>query len=246
MSDRRKNPNAADPDQPLALSVINGEPTVRDVDLGERLGMARPTNIRRVIEKSRAELEGYGMLHAASATSGMPNGGTKSVTEYHLTEPQALLVCIKSAAPRAPEVRRLVIEAFMAWRRGYGRADAVTLGVDDLKRLIREALEAERLASPQHVAIGFVSALDVAIKHKVPQKGRRAIVWSISARLRRHSAAFGYPVRTSAETGRYLFAQEAVDDWLLKGGFEVIHRAMSKVAGQGVLVFTGGKQPGRQ
>ena len=231
----------------LALHTIDGEPVVRDVDLAERLGMARPTNIRGVVEKNRTELEGYGPLHTASAMVEIGSGAKRETIEYRLNEPQALLVCIKSSAPRAPEARREVIEVFMAWRRGllsHVQPDAVSVRIGDLKQMIREAVEAERLASPQNVAIGYVSALDVAIRQKVPQKGRRGIVLLISARLRKFCAQNGYPVRLSAESGKYLFPQEAVDDWLLQDGFLVIRRHLSKLEGQGVFhLVNGGRKP---
>jgi hypothetical protein len=61
------------------------------VDIGERLGMARPTNIRRVIDRNRTEIEAFGSL-AHSVPNLGPAGGRPSV-EYHLTEEQALCVC---------------------------------------------------------------------------------------------------------------------------------------------------------
>lgn len=102
----------------FALVEIGGEPRVRDIEIGERLGMVRPTNIRQVIEANRAEIEGFGMLHAAHATSPMPNGGSKKVLEFHLNEEQALCVSTLSNAPRAPEVRAMLIRTFTAFRRG--------------------------------------------------------------------------------------------------------------------------------
>ncbi|MDY0242185.1 MAG: hypothetical protein RBR34_08410 [Rhodospirillaceae bacterium] len=37
-------------------TTINHEPRIKDVRIGERLGMARPTNIRQTIEANMAEL----------------------------------------------------------------------------------------------------------------------------------------------------------------------------------------------
>ena len=108
----------------LVLHDVDGEPRIRDVDLGERLGMARPTNIRGVIEKNRAELEAYGPLHTTRAMVEIGSGAQRETTAYDLNEPQSVLVCMKSAAPRAPEVRREVIEVFMAWRCGRCRLPA--------------------------------------------------------------------------------------------------------------------------
>jgi hypothetical protein len=38
----------------LGLHILDAQPRVLDTDVGERLGMARPTNIGGVIEASRA------------------------------------------------------------------------------------------------------------------------------------------------------------------------------------------------
>lgn len=100
------------------LSVLAAEPLIRDVVLGQRLGMAKPTNIRGVIEANRAELEGYGTLHAARAMITAGKGAQRHATEFHLNEPQALLICMLSRTERAADVRRELICVFMTWRRG--------------------------------------------------------------------------------------------------------------------------------
>ena len=107
-----------------ALTIVDlqtntsDEPRVLDVRLGEALGMVRPGIIRASIEANRREIEGLGTLHAARATSAMPNGGSKVITQYYLNEAQALLLCMFARTSRAVEVRRQVIEVFMAWRHG--------------------------------------------------------------------------------------------------------------------------------
>jgi hypothetical protein len=100
------------------LSVIAGEPRVRDVDLGARLGMAQPLNIRPLIRKNRAELERYGRFHAARESIQMGPRGRRDVEVFHLNEGQALLMVMFSRTERAADVRQELIEVFMAWRRG--------------------------------------------------------------------------------------------------------------------------------
>lgn len=100
--------------------------TVRDTDLGERLGMSRPADIRRTIEANRQELEGYGHLHVERANSGRT--GSRLSTAYNLNEAQALLLCAFSRAPKAAEVRRELIMGFMAQRR---QANAAPIGVEN-------------------------------------------------------------------------------------------------------------------
>lgn len=96
---------------------VNCEPRVLDTVLGTHLGMARPTNIRSLIETSRGELEGFGSLHAARAMVAIGSGAKRGVNAYYLTEGQALCICALSRAPKAPQVRRMLIEAFMELRR---------------------------------------------------------------------------------------------------------------------------------
>lgn len=98
------------------LQVLAEEPRVRDVDLAERLGFRRPRKVRELIQRSLSELQRYGVCPTVGRTSG-PRGG-RPTQEYLLNEPQALLVCIKSDAPAAADVRQQLIDVFMAWRHG--------------------------------------------------------------------------------------------------------------------------------
>ncbi|WP_146203798.1 hypothetical protein [Azospirillum sp. TSO5] len=63
------------------VAAVEGEPRVLDTELAAALGMARPTNIRNVIELNNAELEGFGhvaltpcnvTMHDPSAWSALP------------------------------------------------------------------------------------------------------------------------------------------------------------------------------
>ena len=98
------------------LHVVHDEPRVRDVDIGLRLEFDRPRDIRKLIERHSTELLSYGEVCATVARTS-PKGGRPS-TEYWLNEGQTLLVCMFARTPAAAEVRRQVIEVFMAWRRG--------------------------------------------------------------------------------------------------------------------------------
>lgn len=77
-------------------------------------GMAVPRKIRQnQIEANRAELETHGPLRMELIQSaGRPS------TAYYLNEEQALLVCMFSRTDKAAAVRKLVIDTFMAVRRG--------------------------------------------------------------------------------------------------------------------------------
>lgn len=103
----------------LVITPFDDEPRVLDTALAERLGMARPTNIRtNIIEANLDELEGFGHVARAACNVAMPRGGYKTGMAYYLNEEQALLVCLLSRTERAKQVRAEVIRVFTAWRRG--------------------------------------------------------------------------------------------------------------------------------
>jgi hypothetical protein len=89
--------------------------------LADILGM--PMNrLRRirddVIKPNLEEIQSYGSLPETTAMIEVGKGAKRAVTEYWLTEPQALAVCSLSRAPNAKAVRKMLIQVFMAWRRG--------------------------------------------------------------------------------------------------------------------------------
>lgn len=99
----------------MELIVFNEEPRIRDLQLAHRLEMARPRNIRKVIEENLAELERHGATHVERAS---PITGGHKATEYWLNESQAILICMKSKAPKAEDARAEIIDVFKAWRHG--------------------------------------------------------------------------------------------------------------------------------
>ncbi|AWJ82666.1 hypothetical protein TSH58p_17675 [Azospirillum sp. TSH58] len=138
---RRKSAGALVPTKPADLPPLtpdqlndqDGEPRVSDLVLAERLGFDKPHNIRKLIERNRAELETYGALVEATGvfstvekTSGevsdrqseTPNRGGRPGKAYYLNEGQALVICALSRTPQAALVRRQIIEVFLAYRRG--------------------------------------------------------------------------------------------------------------------------------
>lgn len=112
------------------------EPTVLDTVLGRVLGYSRVRDVRQIIEANKVELEAYGGLRTNAANPG-PKGGRPSV-EYHLTEPQALLVCLFSRTAKAAAVRKQIIQVFMAWRRGELVPDGLPMHKDLVFEVIRE------------------------------------------------------------------------------------------------------------
>ena len=136
-----------------ALTEFGDEPRIQDLVLGERLGFDRPRKIRDIIARNRVELEVYGELpqksgiravspHSGAKGASAVNGRTGSA--YYLNEGQALVICALSRTEKAAQIRKLIIDVFMAWRRGktvdvkehYRRppAPAVTDGRFDMKQ----------------------------------------------------------------------------------------------------------------
>ncbi|KAB0573121.1 hypothetical protein [Brucella pituitosa] len=98
------------------LHSIENEQRILDTDLAERLGYERPSVIRELIGRKEVELSRYGVCRSVRQTSGA-KGGRPSVA-YYLNEEQALLVCMFSDTDNASNVRKQVIDTFMAVRRG--------------------------------------------------------------------------------------------------------------------------------
>src|SRR4051812_24704912 len=102
----------------LRVIAQGDEPRIQDWKLAIALGFKAPRQIRELIERNRAELERYGVLSCRTTNSSDPLGRGRPAQEYWLNEAQALLVCMKSDAPRAADVRHEVITVYQAWRRG--------------------------------------------------------------------------------------------------------------------------------
>lgn len=104
--------------QATDLRVIEGDaqPRILDLRIAERLEYARPRVIRELIERNQEELERYGGLPCHTANPG--EAGGRPAVEYWLNEAQALLICMRSDGPVAPDIRQELITVFQAWRHG--------------------------------------------------------------------------------------------------------------------------------
>lgn len=109
----------------IALREIDGEPRVKDIELGERLGFQDPRRIRQLIGRHEGNLRDFNILHAVRQADGTP--GRPGLT-YYLSEEQALYISAVSEAPLAHLVLKMLIKVFVAWRRGH-------LGVVDAKAI---------------------------------------------------------------------------------------------------------------
>lgn len=140
---------------PFAVTVLDDEPRVRDLDLAERLGFSRPRAIRQIIERNIAELETYGPL---ATLRGKSRG--QEFTEYYPNEGQSLCISAISNTPAAPLVRRALITTFMALR--HGRAGSgVAIAYDEELLTLRSDVTAIK------ETLSRVSGMEKMNLHKV-------------------------------------------------------------------------------
>lgn len=99
-----------------AIREVNDEPRVEDVLIAEYLGMPRPRDIRARIKANFNELSLHGEVCEKSSQTSVLGG--RPATTFYLNEPQALLLCMWANTEKAVEVRKLLIDVFMAWRQG--------------------------------------------------------------------------------------------------------------------------------
>ena len=113
----------------FAGTEIDGQFLIRDVDLGARMGLAQPLDIRRTIVKNRAWLEDHGPIRSVCEMVSIGSGAEREVTVYYLNEPQALSLCLQMRTPKARALYSFVVRFF-------------------LDRRCREAVPKPRLALP--------------------------------------------------------------------------------------------------
>lgn len=150
----------------IELSEIDGEPRVRDLDVAQRLGFERDRKIRELIERNIVELETFSPL---ALRRGKSRG--QEFTEYWLTEEQALLVASRSDAENAPEVRRMLIKVFVAWRRGRlsGRLPTTAEAFASVFQMVADQ---ERQQAQQRIAIAQIETRVDIIEQTAPLKAK--------------------------------------------------------------------------
>ena len=99
-------------------AATDEEPRIRDLDLAERLGYERPRKIRDLIDRLLRE-EKLNDIHQRPAVGRRAGQvAAQPVTEFWLTEAQALKVVAKSETAKADAILDEVIAVFIAARRG--------------------------------------------------------------------------------------------------------------------------------
>lgn len=164
---------------PADLRELDPEPRIRDLDLAAALGFELDYDIRKLIRRNAAELAAHGVIFATVAKitpdlDANPKGAGRPGQEFWLNEPQALLICMFARTARAAEVRRQVIEVYLAWRRGRAVAPQVVPPAGDRVAAARFApLEeaARRLEPAEEQALALALA-------PVWANGQRPKFWS--------------------------------------------------------------------
>lgn len=104
------------------VDVTADEPRVRDIDMAERSGLRQPRDIRKLIQRSRQELEEFGPLvqrvHRTRYESKPGKWQEREVAEFWLTEHQALAVLLQLRTPLARRARASMVRMFIAYHRG--------------------------------------------------------------------------------------------------------------------------------
>lgn len=224
----------------IPLTVIEEQPRARDLDIAERLGMARPRKIRDLIERNKAELESFGSL---APRWGKSRG--QEFTEFHLNEEQALLIATLSDAPKAAEVRSMLIRTFVAYRRGqlapavnYGKIGNQIAAITEkqIKLLLPAMVEAALASDPRRAVLDFVSVRQMLDEAKAIQKGRNRVNRKIGHEIKDRAAASATMGRRECpHSGVWLYPRELAKTYMLERGNTLVREHNDAVSGQGIL-----------
>jgi hypothetical protein len=137
------------------LDVQDGEPRIRDVDLGEVLGYERPRVIRELIERNLDDLPGIQQRRAVRRYEIRPGvEHSQGVAEYHLSEAEALFIAARSETPAGAAVLRRLIDVFLLARRGLLAEAQAAAGAPPPSITVEQAvLLAARVAAETAVAV---------------------------------------------------------------------------------------------
>ncbi len=95
-------------------TAVNHEPRIEDVRLAEALGMERPREIRRLIERHREELKRLGAICVTVTQNNDSRGRGRPGRTFWLNKRQALYLCTKSETAFATETTIQMVEVFDA------------------------------------------------------------------------------------------------------------------------------------
>lgn len=128
----------------VSVKEFDGEPMIKDLDLATRLGMTQPRAIRRQIKRLISEGE-IQPKETRALRSRAKNNHTSDA--YYLNESACLSLCFVSKTDKAREVRQLVKQVFLSWRKG------------ELKPVITKPAIIQRMEMSLEVPIGYYCVL---------------------------------------------------------------------------------------
>ena len=163
----------------------DGEPHVRDLDVGEFLAYSRTRDIRKIIERNLDDLPGIYVRDTVARTS-MPRGGEREVEgrEYLLTLAEALFVAARSETPAGAAVLKKLIAVYLDARRGRPLDVAKLIEAEVARQLpgaVEAALRARSLkeTEPDLSAAGR-RVLEAMVRAKSPlYRGRGSLRWQV-------------------------------------------------------------------
>jgi len=120
------------------VAEVNGEPTVKDTDLAERLGYSRPTTIRELIKR----MIDNGQFGLSVPCGEVESTGGRPAYAFHLNEKQSLKVIAKSETETADRIMDEVIDVFLAYRSGKLQPNLTPMEV--LAQITQRMVEVER------------------------------------------------------------------------------------------------------
>lgn len=133
----------------LALTPIENEPRIRDIDLAERLGFDRPVKIRELIKRHEKKLNEISHLPTVGRCIKIGNGALRELREYYLNQKQAIFICMKSETEKAFDVQVEIVHVFDAYLGGQARPTMPNFA-NPAEAARAWALEYERSQALQH------------------------------------------------------------------------------------------------
>lgn len=131
---------------PFAITTLNGEPRVYDLQIAERLGFSRPGDIRKLIKRYEEKLNSFNHIATVARCIEVGNGAKREIHEYYLDQKQSIFVCMKSETDRAFDVQVEIVRVFDAYLNGDLKSDATLASQPRLHFALRGALRAFDLA----------------------------------------------------------------------------------------------------
>lgn len=119
------------------LTVIENHARIPDTRVCEALGFGEMKALHRLIARHEDELQTYGGIYRQVDPK---IGRGRPTHTYMLTEEQAVLVCMFARTPQAATARKMIVDVFMAWRRGEALpqpgGEGITITKDDYIALL--------------------------------------------------------------------------------------------------------------